>query len=112
MKSGTSPEMSGVLQNDEKDSSKREVLGRFSIWSNESQNEKAPNFIGYLEIPGKGKFRVAIWKNRKEVKVEVAPSIFDGITIKGVTIQIESKPRVNRNRASNPNDANLSGCRN
>ncbi|MGI0049913.1 MAG: hypothetical protein ACREAW_10265 [Nitrososphaera sp.] len=74
------PELSGVLQNDEKDLAKRKTLGKIALWSNESKNDKAPKFRGILETE-KGKFRIALWNN--EEKGEESPSIFDGIAISG-----------------------------
>jgi len=75
----TKPELSGVIQNDEKDPAKRKTMGKIALWSNESENDKAPKFRGILETE-KGKFRIALWENGKGEK---SPSIFDGITITG-----------------------------
>lgn len=73
------PELSGVLQTDDKDPKRRETLGKIALWQNESENEKAPKFRGVLETE-KGKFRIALWENGKGEK---SPSIFDGIIITG-----------------------------
>lgn len=74
----SSPTLSGVLQSDEKDPKERKTLGKIGLWSNESENDKAPKFRGILETE-KGKFRIALWDNGKEEKGEQSPSIFDNI---------------------------------
>lgn len=43
------PELSGVLQTGEKDQRKRMTLGKIALWSDESDNGKAPGFRGILE---------------------------------------------------------------
>ena len=74
------PEMSGLLQTDEKDPKQRKTLGKIALWLNSSRNENAPKFRGTLETE-KGKFRIALWDN--EEKGEKSSSLFDGITITG-----------------------------
>lgn len=75
------PTLSGVLQTDVQDPSKRENVGKIALWPNESENGKAPKFRGVLDVPNKGKFRIALWDN--EEKGEKSPSLFDGVTIAG-----------------------------
>jgi hypothetical protein len=67
---GDNPAYKGFLTTDAKDPKQRKNIGKVALWTNSSQNAKAPMYQGMVQTD-KGNYRIAVWKfEPKEEKEE------------------------------------------
>jgi hypothetical protein len=63
------PELSGLVQTAEEDPKQRQEMGRIALWLSDSENPRAPRYIGEINASeGGSKFRVSVWENSNQKK--------------------------------------------
>lgn len=65
------PDLSGIVQTTEKEVGKRKEVGRIGLWLNDSENPRAPKYVGEMKKNNKGtKFKISVWQNSESSKEE------------------------------------------